>query len=196
MTPKTLKSLTPEREEVPQSPPNNPHPDGRVPHQFQIDLGDLEDAQLRQLMEDLQWEVAHRELNVSLQGVHPWAAGGLCNRRWRLQCGWWGAHLPRREGMGTQRTATLTYWTPSTGGGDVKHLISTLATGLWLGTPQNKHFQWWCHAGKERSVLQTVVLWGTICHGPLPRIGGPGEHCQVIERGSSGRYGPVHGSYH
>ena len=51
---------TPDGEEVPQSPPSNPHQYGRVPCQFHMDLGDLDDAQLRQLMEGLQWEVAHR----------------------------------------------------------------------------------------------------------------------------------------
>ena len=49
----------PDREEIAQSPPSNPHPDGRSPQQFHMDLGD---AQLRQLMEDLWQEVAHREL--------------------------------------------------------------------------------------------------------------------------------------
>ena len=62
--PSGTHSLTPDRQEVPQPPPSNPHPDGRTPHQFQVDLGDLGDAQLRQLMEDLCQEVALRELNV------------------------------------------------------------------------------------------------------------------------------------
>ena len=52
-----------------------PHSEGRALHQFHMDLGDLGDAQLRQLMEDLQQEVAQRELNAS-PGTHPWAAGG------------------------------------------------------------------------------------------------------------------------
>ena len=47
-----------------QSSPSNPHLDGRTTYQFYIDLGDLRDAQLRQLMEDLCQEVVHRELNV------------------------------------------------------------------------------------------------------------------------------------
>ena len=52
--PSSTQSSTPYREEVPQSPPSNPHLDGRAPHQYHMDLWALEDAQLRQLMEDLQ----------------------------------------------------------------------------------------------------------------------------------------------
>ena len=33
-----------------------------------MDLGDVRDAQLRQLMQDLQQEVAHRELNAPSRG--------------------------------------------------------------------------------------------------------------------------------
>ena len=54
--------------------PSNPHPDGRAPHQFHMDLGDHGDAQLRKLMENLQQEVAHRELNVP-PGDQLWATG-------------------------------------------------------------------------------------------------------------------------
>ena len=42
--------------------------------------------------------------------------------------------------MGAQRTATLTHWPPQLEE-DVGHLISTLATGLQLGSP-DEHFQW------------------------------------------------------
>ena len=66
----------PRREEVSWSPPSDPHPDGRVPCQFHMDLRDLGDAQLWQLMEGLWQEVAHRELNTFPQGPNPWAAGG------------------------------------------------------------------------------------------------------------------------
>ena len=54
------QSLTPDREEITQSPPSNPHPDGTAPCQFHMDLGDLGDAQLRQLMEDLWQKVANQ----------------------------------------------------------------------------------------------------------------------------------------
>ena len=56
--PSGTQSLTPDREEIPLPSPSNPQPDGRTACQFQMDLGD---AQLRQLMEDLCQEVAHRE---------------------------------------------------------------------------------------------------------------------------------------
>ena len=65
--PSGTQYLTPDKEEFPQSPPSNPHLDGRAQHQFHMDLGD---AQLKQLMEDLQCEVAHRELNLP-PGAHP-----------------------------------------------------------------------------------------------------------------------------
>ena len=65
----------PKGKEVHQSPPSSLHPDGRAPHQFHMDLGDLWDAQLWQLMEDLWWEVACRELSVS-PGALPWTTGG------------------------------------------------------------------------------------------------------------------------
>ena len=53
------QSPTPEGEEVSWSPPSNLHPEGRAPHQFHMALGDLGDAHLWQLMEDLQQQVAH-----------------------------------------------------------------------------------------------------------------------------------------
>ena len=58
--PSSGQPATSDRKEVPQLSPSDPHLDERTPHQFQMDLGDLWDAQLRQLMEDLY----HRELNV------------------------------------------------------------------------------------------------------------------------------------
>ena len=88
-------------------------------------------------MEDLQWEVAHRESNVPPE-AHPRPLEDS-GRRQRPQCGWQGGHLPRREGMATQRTATSTHWPPQLQE-DVGHLISTLATGLWLGTPRINTF--------------------------------------------------------
>ena len=54
------QSPTPDRE-IPQPSSSNPYLEGRTLCQFHMDLGD---AQLRQLMEDLCQEVAHRELNV------------------------------------------------------------------------------------------------------------------------------------
>ena len=67
------QSLTLEGEEVSQSPPSDTHPDGRTPHQFHMDVGDLGDAQLWQLMEDIWQEVAHRELSA-----FPGATLGPC----------------------------------------------------------------------------------------------------------------------
>ena len=101
------------------------------------------------------------------------------SRRWRPWCGWWIGHLRGKEGMGTKRTANPACWPPQAEE-DVGYLISILATGLWLGTPGINTF-------RGNAMLGTVVPWGTMCQGPLPRISGLGEYCQVIERGS-GRY--------
>ena len=49
-------------EEEPKLSPSNPHPGGRTPHQLQAYLRDLADDELKQLMEDLGWEVILREL--------------------------------------------------------------------------------------------------------------------------------------
>ena len=119
-------------------------------------LHDLGDAQLRKLMEDLQWEVAHRELNVS-PGAHPWATGGFWQEigtpvwMMRRSLSWEGG-----DGMGTQRTTTLTHWSPSTIRGcrmSYKYPSHQVATGYF----ENKHFQWQSHAGKDRSVFQIMV---------------------------------------
>ena len=56
---------------------------------------ELEDAQLRQSMEDLQREVAHRELNVP-PGTHPWAIGGLWQEMGTLM--WMMRRSPSQEG--------------------------------------------------------------------------------------------------
>ena len=119
----------PDREEIPYSPPNNPYLDGKAPHQFHMNLGD---AQLRQLMEDLWQEVSQREVNASPQEPILRLLD-VSSRRWGPQCGWQGAHLHEREGMGTQRTATSTHWPPQPDK-DVGHLINTLTTRLQLGT--------------------------------------------------------------
>ena len=105
--PSGTQSLTPEGEEVPGSPPRNPQPDGRAPCQFHMALGDLGDAQLWQLMEDLWQEVAHRELNVPLR-AQPWATGGFQQKMGTPM--WMMRMLPSQEGgMGTQRKANLTH---------------------------------------------------------------------------------------
>ena len=53
-----------DRGEKPLPSPNDPHLGGRTPHQLQVNLGDLAEAELWQLMGDLQQEVTLRELNA------------------------------------------------------------------------------------------------------------------------------------
>ena len=68
-----------------------------------MDLGDLGDAQLWQLMEDLQQEVVHRELNMSPRGP-PLG-------HWRIPAGGKDPDVEDEEvtfpgGMGTQQATT------------------------------------------------------------------------------------------
>ena len=176
-TPQAL-SLWPQKGRRFPSHPCNPHPDWRAPHLFHMELRDLGDAKLWQLMEDLWQEVVHRELSASpmgpLLGCWRTLAGGgdpdvedeevtfLGERGWQPS---------RQPPLLTDTSLTEE---------DIGHLISTLASGY----SRNKYFQWQCHTGKERRVLQTVVTQGTMHQGPLPRISSPGEYCQVVERGS------------
>ena len=94
------QSLTPYGEEVLQLPLVTPHPDGRI---HTNSTWDLRDAQLRQLKENLQQDIAHRELNEP-PGAHPWRTlAGDRDPNMNDE-----VTLPGREGMGTQRTATST----------------------------------------------------------------------------------------
>ena len=117
---------TPDREEEPQPSPNDPHPGGRTPHQFQANF---RDAKLRQLMGDLCWEVALRELNMP-PGTNCWPPGEI---QWEMgtQCGWQGGHLSERGRLGTQRTTTLTPCPHST---RWRCRMSYKYTGHWIAT--------------------------------------------------------------
>ena len=156
---------------------------------------DLKDAQLRQLMEDLNQEVAHRELNVPPRG----SPMGL----WRTLAGDRDSNVDDEEVTflggrgGNAEDSHLTPTAPPQSEEDVACLVCTLATGLQLGTPKINTFGGNATSfptRKDRSILQTVVPQGTMCQGPLPRMCGLGRYCQVIEKGSGG-YGLVHGSY-
>ena len=72
---------TPDREEEPHPSPSDPNPGGKTPHQLQANLEDLGDAELWHLMEDLCWEVAHRELNVSPRDPPPTPWGNPVGNR-------------------------------------------------------------------------------------------------------------------
>ena len=140
--PSGAQSLTPDREEVPQSPPSNPYPDGRAQCQFHMDLGD---AQLR-LMEDLQQEVMHGELNVSPKGPTP--------GHWRIpakdrdpcmddeEVTFPGGRGWEPRGQPPQPTS------PPQPEEDVGCRISTIATGLQLVTPRINTFSGKATLGK------------------------------------------------
>ena len=125
----------PDGEEVPQPSPINPHLDGRTPHQFQVELGDLGDAKLRQLMEDLQHDVALRDLNVPPRDplLHCWATGGVQQALGILM--WMTRRsLLQEGGDGNQEDNHLDPLPPQPEE-DVGCLINMLATRLSLGTP-------------------------------------------------------------
>ena len=131
-------SSDPNREEGPQPSPSDPHLGGRTLCQFQANLGDLGKAELRQLMEDLCQEVALRELNVPPRNppLTPWG-NPVGNRDPNVDDQEvtflrWGRWEPRGQPL----------WppAPTQPDEDVGHLINTLATGLWLGTPCSNTF--------------------------------------------------------
>ena len=156
-----------------------------------MDLRDLGDAQLWQLKEDLQQEVAHRELNAPPE-AHPWATGGLWQGVGTPM--WMTRRSPFQEGGdGDPENSHHSLPAPLNRGG---HWTFYQYPSHWSATgySKNKYFQQWCHTRKDRSVLWTVVPQGTMYQGPIPRISSLGKYCQVIER-DSGRHGPVHGSY-
>ena len=151
------QSLTPDREEVPQQPPSNPHPDGRTQCQFQMDLGD---AQLRQLIEDLCQEVTLRELNVPPRDP---------------PLGHWGTPTGNRDPNVDDQEVTFLRgrgWEPR---GQPLHptapptkqrcRMSHKYLSHWIvtGYAMHKHLQWQSHTGEDRSVFGTVVPWGTMC---------------------------------
>ena len=133
-----LKSLTPEGEEVPWLPPSNPHPNGRAPCQFHMDLRDLGDAQLWQLMEDIWQEVA--QSSVHSQGAFPWA-----NRRLWQEVGtptWKMRRLPSQEGGDADPADShCGPLAPSNRGGcwvSYQYPSHQVVTGY----SKNKYFQW------------------------------------------------------
>ena len=127
--PSDTQPPNPDRQEELQSSPSDSHPDGRTPHQLQMDLGD---AQLRKLMEDLHWEVALRELSAPT-GTHHWPLGKSSGKQ-GPKCGWLGGHLSRGEG-GNPEDNHLNPPNPIQPHECIGHLINTLGTRLWLGTP-------------------------------------------------------------
>ena len=98
--PYSTQTPTPGREVVSQLPPSNPHLKERPPPPFQMALRDPGDAQLRQLMEDLWQEAAHRELTMFPIGptLGHWKApaSGVDANLEDEEVTLWG------EGMGTQ----------------------------------------------------------------------------------------------
>ena len=155
--PSGTQSLTPDREEIPQPSPSNPHPDGRTQCQFHMNLGD---AQLRQLMEDIQQEVAQRELNAP-PGTHLQAAGGTPAGDRDPDVDDEEVTFPRGRGWEPQGQPHLPTDPPQPDN-DVGCLINTLATGLQLGTPRINTFSA-KPCRKDRSVFWTMVPWGTMC---------------------------------
>ena len=160
---------TPDREEGPQLSPGDHHLGGWTPHQIQVNLRDLRDAELCQFMEDLYQEVALRELNT-----HPWDPlptpwGHLVGNRnpseddQEVTFLWEGGWEPR--GQPPQPPA------PAQPNEDVDVLLTHWPWDCDL-VSSYKHCQWQNHAWQDRSVFWTKVPWGTVCKRPLPRVSG------------------------
>ena len=129
--PSGTQTPIPGRDVVSWLSPSNPHPEERPLPPFQMALRDLGDAQLRQLMEDLQQKAGHRELIASLIGP-PLDC-------WRTPASDVDANLEDEEGTfpgggdGDLVSCHCSLWAPHTEE-DVGHLLSTLAAKLRLGT--------------------------------------------------------------
>ena len=98
-----------------------------------MDLWDLGDAQLRQLMEDLCLEVAHWGIECAPHGNHCWVTWGL-----QQEMGipmWMTRGSPSWEGGDGNPEDNHLDPLPHQPDEDLGHLINTLATRLWLGTP-------------------------------------------------------------
>ena len=112
----------------PNQPLVTPHQDGWVQCQFHMDLWNLEDAPLRQLMEDLQQEVGHRELNAPHRGPTLGC--------WRTLAGDRDTSVDDEEVTFLEGRGWEPRGQPPQPAGppqpekDVGHLNSTLATGL------------------------------------------------------------------
>ena len=65
--------------------PNDPHRGGKTPCQLQANLGDLVDAKLWKLMEDLHQEVTLKEINAP-PGTHHWPLGEI---QWEMGTPMW-----------------------------------------------------------------------------------------------------------
>ena len=161
----------------------------KSPHLFsRCPLGDLGDAQLRQLMEDLCQEVSQRDLTAS-----PIGPPSAC---WRAPAGGADAGLEDEEvtiqgkRMGTWWAVTIACRPPSYRGGcwpPPQHTCS------WIN-PKNKYIQWGCNPRENWGIVWTMAPSGTVCQGPLPGVSSPGKYNQVSSRDSS-RYGLIYGSY-
>ena len=156
-----------------------PHPDGRTPHQCQMDLGD---TQLWQLMEDLCQEVAQRELNVF--PMDPLS-------------GHWGT----QQAMGT--LMWMTKRSPSWEGGDgnqednhlnplshhpdkdVGCLINTLATGLHLGMLKSTPSVVKPCQGRQKCLLSNDTMRYNVLKTTIWNQS-QGKHSKIAKRGSSG----------
>ena len=137
-----------------------------------MDPGDLGDAQLRQLMEDLCQEVALMELDAP-PGTHCQAAGGLQQEVWTLMC--MTRRSPFQEGGDGNPEDNHLGLLPPQLDEDVGHLINTPATILHLGTQHintfsgkamlgnmEMSFEQWYHKVCVKDHYLESVVWESI----------------------------------
>ena len=146
-----------------------------------------------QFMEDFHWEVALRELNTPPRDppLTPWE-NPVGNRNPDVD----DQEVTFLRGRGWEpRGQPLLPPTPTQPDEDIGHLINTMATRVWLGTPHINNFSGKAMPGKMEVTFELCYHWGKVCKRPLSGISGLGEYHAITKGGSSG-YGQVHGPYH
>ena len=154
-------------------------------------LGDLGDAQLWQLMEDLWQEAALRDLTMSPIGppLDHWMAPArsVDTNLEDYEVTLWG------RGWGPNELPTWPTGLPHTEE-DVGHLLSTLAAGLRLRTPRINTFSGHTTPGKTEVSFEQWYHEVQCVKDHYPTVSSLGRYNQVSKRGNSG-YDPIHGYY-
>ena len=145
------------RERELHTPPQQTPPSGGTPHHLQVELGDLADHELHQLMEDLMQESVQCEIHAPPSNPPP--------NEWVCQSGSrepeeddqevtfpgegrWGplrqptppAEPEQPAGGRVPSGPSPQVTCPAPSGSDMGQWITTLTSGLHLGTPKNQHF--------------------------------------------------------
>ena len=83
---------------------------------------------------------------------------------------------------------------PALAGPDMGQLITTLTSGLCIGTPKISTFSGDMAPGKTEVSYEQWSHEVQCIKDPLPRVGGEGKHHKICQ-GGNGRYDSLHGPY-